>query len=288
MNEQAQGIRPEPGPGPGPGAWPSGAPRLPVPFVLITGGKGGVGKTTLTANVGVQLARGGRRVLLVDLDLGLANLNVVLRLTPQYTVEDFFSGERSLKECVVRGPGGVDVLPAGSGTLDMGRPDSARRRQYLDGLRELAVGYDLVLGDSAAGIGPDVVTYAVSADLVVVVTTPEPAALTDAFGLVKALDAYATETGAELPTPELMLNRVAGADEAESIAGKLRAVCERFLARAPRLAGWVPLSREIQASGSAQQPFVIESPNCLASKGLSRLAGRIARLAPESGGRESA
>ena len=284
MNEQARGIGPESGRG----AWPGGAHRLPVPFVLITGGKGGVGKTTVTANVGVQLSRAGRRVLLVDLDLGLANLNVVLRLTPQYTVEDFFAGERALEECVVRGPGGVDVLPAGSGTLDMGRPDSARRRQYLDGLRELAADYDLVIGDSAAGIGPDVVTYAVSADLVVVVTTPEPAALTDAFGLVKALDAHAAETDAELPTPELLLNRVSGADEAEAIAGKLRAVCQRFLARAPRLSGWVPLSREIQASGSSQQPFVIESPNCLATKGLGRLADRIARLVQRAGARESA
>jgi flagellar biosynthesis protein FlhG len=242
----------------------------------------------MTANVGVQLARAGRRVLLVDLDLGLANLNVILRLNPQHTVEDFLSGERALKECVVRGPGGVDVLPAGSGTLDMGRPDSARRRQYLDGLRELAKDYELVIGDSAAGIGPDVVAFSSSADLVVVVTTPEPAALTDAFGLVKALDSHATETGAELPTPELLLNRVSGSDEAETIAAKLRAVCERFLARAPRLAGWVPLSREVQAASSAEQPFAISSPNSLAAKGLSRLADRIARLVPASGARESA
>lgn len=271
MNEQAAGLE-------GAGLAGGGVPRLPVPFVLLTGGKGGVGKTTACANLGVHLARAGRRVLLVDLDLGLANLAVMMRLFHRYTIEDHLAGRRALCDCVVRGPAGVDVLPAGSGTADMGRPDRARRGRIARALAELASGYDVVLGDSPAGIGPDVLAWAAAADLVLVVTTPEPAALTDAYGLTKALDAWSSANGVDLPTPELVLNLVGGSDEAEKISAKLRSVCERFLSRAPRMAGWLPRSMEVRASVAAQQPFVLSDPKCLASKCLGRLAERVSRL----------
>jgi len=279
VNEQAAGI----------GVLPEGATRLPAPFALLTGGKGGVGKSTLCANLGVELARAGLRVLLVDLDLGLANLNVVLRLAPEHTLEDFLAGRRALADCVATGPAGVAVLPAGSGTWDMGRPDHARRARLLAGLAEVAAGYDLVIGDSAAGIGPDVLAFATVADLVLVATTPDPAALTDAFGLVKALDAWSRAHDREVPTPELVLNLVQGADEADSLAARLRTICERFLSRSPRLAGWLPRSREVAAATRAQRAFVLDGPPdaraSLAARSLRRLAGRVEGLVTASSAR---
>jgi flagellar biosynthesis protein FlhG len=249
-----------------------------APFMLFTGGKGGVGKSTLAADLGVLLARQGVRVLLVDLDLGLANLDVLLRLSTVRTIEDALARSCSFADCVIRGPGGVHVLPAGSGSAAMGMPDEARRATVLGALRELALDYDLILGDSAAGIGHDVLAFAAAADHVFVVTTPNPAALTDAYGLIKALDTWGFESGTEVPTPELVVNRVAGLEEAEATARRLRRVCERFLCRRPRTAGWVPFSTFVShaARGAGTEP--LGGHNSLYDNCLQRLAGRVSRL----------
>ena len=249
-----------------------------APFLLFTGGKGGVGKSTLTADLGVLLAGRGLRVLLVDLDLGLANLDVLLRLSTSYTLEDALEGKCTFADCVVSGPEGVHVLPAGSGNADMGRPDAERREAVLGAVRELAQAYDLVLGDTAAGIGHDVLAFAAAADHVFVVTTPSPAALTDAYGLIKALDTWGFESGNEVPTPELVVNRVAGLEEAERTALRLRGVCERFLCRRPRTAGWVPFSAEIPRAQRSAGTSPLGGPKSLYQSCLQRLGGRVSRL----------
>jgi len=256
------------------------AARTRPPFLLVTGGKGGVGKTTLTANLGVQLAREGRRVLLCDLDLGLANLDVMLRIPPGRTLEDALAGRARFAECVARGPEGVDVLPAGSGTAEMGRPDAARRARIVAGLRGLAASYDLVIGDGAAGIGPDVLAFAALADHVFVVTTPLPAAMTDAYGLIKALDTWGRDNDAEVPTPEVVVNLATGLDEAERTATRLRTVCERFLCRSPRTAGWLPAAPAVAMSGRSQRPFATGPRDALENGCLRRLSARVARLLP--------
>ncbi|MCP3914783.1 MAG: MinD/ParA family protein [bacterium] len=253
-------------------------PRLPVPFILVTGGKGGVGKTTLTANLGVQLAQEGRRVLVVDLDLGLANLNVLLGLPIGATVEDALAGRGELRECIVTGPGGVHVLAAGSGNEEMARHDPELRRRLLAELAEVALEYDLVLGDSAAGIGPDVLTFASIADRVLVVTTPDVAALTDAYGLIKALDQYGSRTQEDIPTPEIVVNLSSGVEEGQAIAGKLRGVCERFLCRSPRQAGWIPRSRAVERSAVSQAPFALRRGRDLETLCLKQITGRLGRL----------
>jgi len=248
------------------------------PMLLFTGGKGGVGKTTLTADLGVQLARQGLRVLLVDLDLGLANLDVVLRLSVERTLEDALQGDCAFEDCIVRGPGGVHVLPASSGSVPMGRLETARRDRLLAGLRQLAPDYDVILADSAAGIGHDVLTFSATADHVFVVTTPTPAALTDAYGLIKALDAWGQDQGSEVPTPELVINRVTGLEEAEVTAKKLRSVCERFLCRRPRTAGWLPFTATLRSTHPGALPSRLGGANSLYQNSLCRLAARVSRL----------
>ena len=251
--------------------------RMGVPFALVTGGKGGVGKTILTANLGIELARRGRRVLLVDLDLGLADLHVVMRLAPARDVEDALRGRCRLDECVVRGPHGVDLLPGSSGTPAMARLDAGERTKLLRAIADLASRYDLVLADGAAGIGADVLAFASAADHVLLVTTADAAAMTDAYGLIKALHAFGEETGREVPTPELVVNQASGVDDAERTAARLRAVCERFLSRSPKSAGWMPSSVEVARSARTQVPFALDPRAELARGCLAALAARLER-----------
>lgn len=260
-------------------------PRMPCPFVLVTGGKGGVGKSTLAANLGVALAQAGVATLLVDLDLGLANLDVLLRLERRADVEELLAGRLALEDCVVRGPAGLDVLPAASGVYELAQAGAERRGALLSEVARAAASYELVLGDTAAGIGEDVLAFAAAADRVLLVTTPEPAAVTDAYGVLKALDVWSRGAGLEVATPELVVNLAAGVEEARRVAGRLRTVAERFLARSPHLVGWLPRSRTVLASTLDQRPFVLAEPASPAAKRLAALAERLApaSLKPQGG-----
>lgn len=254
---------------------------MEVPFVLVTGGKGGVGKTTVAANLGVDLAREGHRILLVDLDLGLANLDVVLGLSPEERLDAALRGDVDIDACVLRGPGGVDVLPAASGREDMAALDPAQRARLMELVAGVAArgGYDLVIGDSAAGVGSDVLGFAAMATRVIVVTTPDLAALTDAYGLIKALDEFGRASGGDIPTPEVVVNHASGIEEGQAIAAKLRAICERFLARSPRQAGWLPRSVSVERSGALRTPFVLRPKRALEQVCMRQISSRLQRLA---------
>ena len=260
-------------------------PRLAAPLVYVTGGKGGVGKSQVCLNLACELGKRGRRVLLVDLDLGLGNLAVMLKKSTPASLEDYLDGKASIEDCRTslgaegpRGPhgaGAVDLLAGSAGSRELARPDSARRARLFDGLRSLAPAYDLVLCDGAAGIGPDVLAFAGAADSVLAIATPEPASVTDVYGILKAISAWSESAGVEVPTPGLVLNRVSGPAEATSLVARLSQVTRRFLSRSPRLVGWVPESRSVREAVQAQRAFVQSAPRCLASQCMSRLAARI-------------
>lgn len=257
--------------------------NLRAPLCFLTGGKGGVGKTLLAANLALELARRGRRVLLADLDLALSNLDVLLHLPATRSLEQFLARRAELSECVLRDAHGVDVLPAASGAKQLAVLSESERTRLLVHLEELSGDYDLVVADGAAGIGPDVLAFAGAADHVLLVTTPEPTALTDAYGLVKALHAHGEEGEREVPTPELVVNQASGVEEAESTAARLRSVCERFLARSPKLAGWMPRSAGIARSIERQRPFALAHEAAeldLPLACLRQLATRLERLVP--------
>ena len=198
-------------------------------ILAVTSGKGGVGKTFLSANLAAALARRGENVLVLDADLGLANLDVVLNLQPKVTLHDVFTAKSSLEEAILPAPGGFSVLLAGSGLVEYSRLTPQVREQLLDIIVQLGPRFDRILLDTGAGIS-DVVLHAVSmADDVLVIATPEPTAMTDAYATIKVL---ATQQGRR--AVKLVVNQVSVAGEGRTIRNQLQLVVDRFVA--PQLA----------------------------------------------------
>jgi flagellar biosynthesis protein FlhG len=254
----------------------AGAERAPL--VYVTGGKGGVGKTVLSVNLCAALARRGARVLLADLDLGLADADVLLRHCSARNLADALAHGAALSDCVERTAYGFDLIAGVAGAREWAGLSSERRSELLDALRGLARRYDLVVADGSAGIGESVLAFAAASDHVLLVTTPDPMALTDAYGLLKALHERSECEGPEIPTPDVVVNRARDLAEAERTAARLRDVAERFLARSPRWVGWLPESAPVARSCRTQRPFGHEAGAGSAHACLDSLAARFARV----------
>ena len=246
-------------------------------ILAITSGKGGVGKTFVSSNLAAALARRGERVLLLDADLGLANLDVVLNLQPKITLHDVFTGKATLEEAILPAPGGFSVLLAGSGLVEYSRLTPEVREQLLKVIQEVTPRYDRVLLDTGAGIS-DVVLYAVSmADDVMVVVTPEPTSMTDAYATVKVL---ALQQQRELI--HLTVNQASKPGEGRSVAQQLQNVVDRFVhtpdggAVKLQLVGEIPADLSVREAVKRRQLMLETYPGCLAAQAVMQMAGRLA------------
>jgi flagellar biosynthesis protein FlhG len=243
----------------------------PLRVLAVASGKGGVGKTNVTANLAVALARRGLRVCVLDADLGLANLDVLLGLSPATSLRHVLAGERRLDEVIVEGPAGIRVIPAASGVEELTALTPAQRLQLLDEVDALDGSLDVLLVDTAAGISGNVLYFAAAASEVLVVVTPEPTALTDAYALVKVLAArYGRREFL------VVVNMAAGAADAEAAFTRLARVASRFLHVQLEYAGWVPSDDAVVRSVRQQRPVVLGAPGTPASLALVQLARRLA------------
>jgi len=258
-------------------AVPSNAHPAPgARITAITSGKGGVGKTFVAANLAAALARAGQRVLVLDADLGLANLDVVLNLAAKVTLHDVFTGRAVLDEALQPAPGGFEVLLAGSGLVEYSRMTPEVRDKLLDLITQVRPRFDHVLLDTGAGIS-DVVLFTVSlADEVLVVATPEPTSLTDAYATIKVL-----ATHQAVRPMRLLVNQVRRAGEGRTVQGQLQQVVDRFinpeLAAPMKLAllGEVPLDPAVRDAVQQRQLLMETQPGSPAAQALAAAAGKL-------------
>jgi flagellar biosynthesis protein FlhG len=245
-------------------------------ITAVTSGKGGVGKTFVAANLAAALARAGQRVLVLDADLGLANLDVVLNLAARVTLHDVFTGRATLDEALQPAPGGFTVLLAGSGLVEYSRMTPEVRDKLLDVITQVRPRFDQVLLDTGAGIS-DVVLFTVSlADEVLVVATPEPTSLTDAYATIKVL----ASTQAARPM-RLLVNQVQRKGEGHAVRNQLQLVLDRFVS--PELAtpvkllllGEVPLDPSVRTSVQQRQLLMEAMPGSAAAVALAAAAGKL-------------
>lgn len=236
-------------------------------IITVTSGKGGVGKTSLVVNLGLVLARWGRRVLLFDGDLGLANIEVLLGLTPTYTLYEFLYGNKSIEEILCTGPYGLQVISGGSGMQELANLDSIQRQRLLDLLPYLRTRTDFVLVDTGAGISRNVLGFVAAAEEVIVVITPEPTSLTDAYGLIKVLARFKVHAEARL-----VVNRAHSEKEARQTAQRLQTVCSKFLGFNLGYLGEILEDAVVGQAVKEQRPLVLSQPYSVAAKSIGRIA----------------
>jgi flagellar biosynthesis protein FlhG len=251
--------------------------------LAVTSGKGGVGKTTLSANLAIALQQAGLRVVLVDVDLGLANVDVVLDLRPRFTLQHVLEGERTLPEIVVEGPAGLRVVPASSGIEELANLTPWQQERLWSGFAELDRDTDLVVIDTAAGIAPNVLSVLAAAEEVLVVTAPDPAAITDAYALIKVLSRH--NPGAAV---HLVVNRGKSRQEAYAALGRIVEVARRFLGVEVAPLGFVLEDPAAQLAARQRRPFVAAYPSCPAARCVASLAARLRGRGGEGPGRSLA
>lgn len=247
-----------------------GPGEAPPPLVAVVSGKGGVGKTNLAANLAVAAARRGARALLVDGALGVSSVDVLLGLAPERTLADVAAGRCRLEDALAAGPAGLDVLPAAGGRADLAALGAGALAPLALAVRRLAAGYDLALLDAATGVGPAVVALAGASPRRLLVATPEPTSLADAYAALKVLD---QESG---PAPvALVVNEAEDEREARAVHDRLSRLADRFLQREVSWLGWLPRDRHLAAAVARQRAVVELFPRSRAARRLVALADRL-------------
>ncbi len=238
--------------------------------IAFTSGKGGVGKSNLVLNTGLAMARRGKRVALLDGDLGLASINVLLGLSPRFDLRHVLSGERQMRDIILQGPHDLAIIPAGSGIAELANLDEAGREALLGQLALVAETVDYLLIDTGAGISDTVLNLIAASDEAIVVTRPEPTALADAYALIKVI------VNQEPAYPfHLLINMVRDARQAEQVYSSLEQILVRFLSYPPGNAGHVVSDGRVGQGVIQQVPFTILAPHCQAAQDVEALAARI-------------
>jgi flagellar biosynthesis protein FlhG len=244
----------------------------PVQVVAVTGGKGGVGKTSVSINLSIALAGRGRRVVLLDADLGLANVDVLLGLRPKRNLADVLAGDCGLEDIMLDGPGGIRIIPASSGTQAMASLSRLEHAGLIHAFSAIGSGMDVLVIDTAAGIADSVLSFVRAAQECLVVVCDEPSSIADAYALMKLLH---RDHGME--HFRLLGNMVRSAQEGANLYRKLAQVCDRFLDITLLDAGHIPYDDMVRKCIQRQRPVLLGAPQSRAANAFRELAERVER-----------
>jgi flagellar biosynthesis protein FlhG len=245
--------------------------------IAITSGKGGVGKTNIVANIGFALSQMGKRVLILDADLGLGNIDVLLGLTPKYNLSHVVMREKTASEIIIEGPKNLKILPASSGIQELTQLTEEQRNNIFSELDSALDHIDILLIDTAAGISSNVMYFNMTAQEVLVVVTPEPTSMTDAYALMKVMSLkYSAKKF------RLLVNLATNSDEAHEIFRQLTMVTNRFLDISIEYLGYVLADENVTKSVKRQKLLCDIYPNSAGSKCFTKLAEQICKLPPPS------
>ena len=242
----------------------------PVRVIAITSGKGGVGKTNLSVNIGIALADMGRRVALLDADMGLANVDILLGMYPKFNLSHVLSGDKTLDEIMLNGPSGLKIIPGASGIQKMAELTTIEQAAIVRAFSDIDADLDVLIVDTAAGISSSVVNFARACQEIVVVVCDEPTSLTDAYAFIKLLN---RDYG--LSHFHVICNMVQSVQQGMALFQKLTKVTSHYLDVTLQFDGAVPYDEYLRKSVQKQNPVVVAFPGCQAAQAIKGIAGKI-------------
>lgn len=238
--------------------------------IVISSGKGGVGKSTLALNLSLELSAIGKKVILMDGDLGMANIDIMLGLVPKYNLYHFIKDQKSLKDIIINGPSGLKIIPGGSGINELANLRDDELNRILIEMGRLDGEYDFMIVDTGAGISNNVIRFLLAADDVIILTTPEPTSLTDAYGIVKSVTNYGYK--GEI---FLVVNRVSKESEGILVAQKFKLVSSKFLGLDIKILGHILQDPQVEQGIRRQEAFVQLFPRTAAAKNIMDIAEKL-------------
>lgn len=249
-------------------------PQNAARVITVTSGKGGVGKTSIAVNIAIQLKRQGKRVIILDADFGLANIEVMLGIRPQYNLADLMFRGKSLSEIITKGPEDIGFISGGSGIQELARMTKEQVMYLTQKLVELDAMADVIVVDTGAGIADNVLEFVTASSEVLLVATPEPTSITDAYALLKALNRRAGFSR-ERTSIKMISNRVGSEAEGKSLYEKMSIVVDKFLNIQPEFLGIIPQDDAISKAVMVQKPITIAYPNSPAAKAMQAIAVKL-------------
>jgi len=257
---------------------PSVEARSLTKTIAVTSGKGGVGKTNVSSNLAIALAQQGARVCIFDADTSLANINIVMGLSAQYTIEHLLNGEKLMDDILIEGPQGISIVPSASGISECANLNNKQRQRLIAALAELEDRFDYLLIDTAAGIGREVIDFVRSAQYVLLVITPEPTSLTDTFALIRMLQ----RQGCKRPL-YAVVSQASDYSDSWKVFSRFQGAVKKYLKTNVRYLGYIGDDRNLKAAVTQQRPVLLHKPNTHASRCFKVLANVVKKQFGQGG-----